>query len=462
MTALAQEELVDEEALNFKLTSKQEEAIELLSSDAIYYLLYGGSRSTKTFTAVRSIVIRALASPNSRHAILRFRFNHVKASIVYDTFPKVMRLCFPECPFKLNKEDWFVRFPNGSEIWFGGLDDKERTEKILGREYATIMLNEVSQISYDSFLMMITRLAQKCFYTAESGEKKMLRLKMYLDENPPTKGHWSHKLFINKVEPKSKRPIENPEDYDSILMNPVDNLENLPDAYIKALQRLPKMKRDRFWAGKFADDDQNALFSPEIFEANRVDAIPPEALPFVRIVVAVDPSGADEDENVNNDDIGIGVAALGSNGVGYTLEDLTTLGGPKKWGGVVASAYQRHKADRVVGETNYGGAMVKYVVQSQADTIGVPISFKAVTASRGKTVRAEPISALLESGKIKQVGQFEKLEDELCGFTTTGYIGEKSPNRGDWYVWAYTELFPGLAAIEEEEENYYIPTAKRI
>jgi phage terminase large subunit len=225
----------------FKLTERQEEALGLIGSEVLYILLYGGSRSTKTFTIVRTIIWRALAVPNSRHAILRFRFSHVKASIFYDTFPKVMRLCFPHVPYKSNKEDWFVKFPNGSELWFGGLDDKERTEKILGREYATIFLNEVSQISYDSFLLMITRLAQQCFYKARDGSTRELSLKLFLDENPPNKGHWSYKLFIDKREPKSKAPLVDAHEYGSMLMNPVDNLENLPDAYIRALQKLPKV-----------------------------------------------------------------------------------------------------------------------------------------------------------------------------------------------------------------------------
>ena len=79
---------------------------------------------------------------------MRFRFNHVVNSVVYDTFPKVMKLCFPGVEYKLDKQSWFVKFQNGAEIWFGGLDDKERTEKILGMEFASIYLNESSQISW--------------------------------------------------------------------------------------------------------------------------------------------------------------------------------------------------------------------------------------------------------------------------------------------------------------------------
>ena len=98
------------------------------------------------------------------------------------------------------------------------------------------------------------------------------------------------------------------------------------------------------------------------------------------------------------------------------LEDLTLNAGPATWGKVVASAYQRHKADRVVGEGNFGGAMVEFVIKT-ADPL---ISYKTVTASRGKVVRAEPISALHETGKVKMVGRFDDLEDELMSFTTPG------------------------------------------
>lgn len=446
-----------EEAADFKLTARQHEALKVIGSEALYVLLYGGSRSTKTFTIVRTIVWRALAAPNSRHAILRFRFSHVKKSIFYDTFPKVMRLCFPDTTFKANKEDWFVRFPNGSEIWFGGLDDKERTEKILGLEYCTIFLNEVSQISYNAFLLMVTRLAQVAHYIDRQGKRQELRLKMFLDENPPNKGHWSYKCFIKKVEPKFKRPLPDPEDYASLLMNPKDNVENLPDAYIKALQKLPKHQRARFWLGLFADDTDTALWTPDIIEQNRVTEIP-EGVSLVRVVVPVDPSGAD-DENSEGDEIGIGVAALGSDGVGYFLEDLTLMAGPAKWGKVAASAYNRHHADLVVGETNFGGGMVEFTVRAAEPNI----SYKGVRASRGKVVRAEPISALTELGKLKFVGDFEALEDELCGFTTTGYIGERSPNRADMFVWGFTELFPGLAQRDEapDDQDYHVPDAKR-
>ncbi|MCP5005535.1 MAG: DNA-packaging protein, partial [Planctomycetes bacterium] len=412
---------------NFRLTDKQKEAIDLIGGHE-NILLYGGSRSTKTFTHIRTIVIRALAAPKSRHAVVRLRFNHVKQSVVYDTFPKVMELCFPEIPYRVDKQDWFVKLPNGSEIWFGGLDDKERTEKILGNEYATILLNECSQISFASYTVVETRLAQVCTYR-DGSEIKTLSLKMLLDENPPLSGHWTYKMFIQGKDPLSKRDLPNKEEYACLLMNPVDNADNLPKSYLNRLQNLPKRQRDRFWSGKFGDANENALWSQDTLDSSRVNG---DDLPeMVRIVVPVDPSGADDDENKNNDDIGIGVVGLGTDGNAYVFEDLTINAGPATWGKVVAQAYERHEADRVIGEANYGGAMVEFVVKTASPNI----SYKSVSASRGKVVRAEPAAALHETGKIKLVGQFDELEDELLAFTTTGYTGAKSPNRADWFVW---------------------------
>ena len=132
--------------MTFALTDKQLEAQDILASDATHVMLFGGSRSGKTFLLVRSIVLRALKAPKSRHAIFRYRYNAVKSSVVQDTFPKVMDVCFPEIRYDLNKSDSFATMPNGSEIWFAGLDEKERAEKVLGMEFVTVALNECSQI----------------------------------------------------------------------------------------------------------------------------------------------------------------------------------------------------------------------------------------------------------------------------------------------------------------------------
>jgi hypothetical protein len=420
-----------------KLTARQQEANRLLGGRAKHVLLDGGSRSGKSAVLVRAIMARAIKAPKSRHAILRFRFKHVKESIGMDTLPTIMAKCFPNVPYELNKSDWFVTLPNKSEVWMGGLDDKERTEKILGKEFATIYLNECSQIPWASRNLAVTRLAQNCPYVLE-GEERILSLKMYYDCNPPSKSHWSYQVFYLKRDPESKRPLSDPENYAQLTLNPGDNVDNLPADYIKELSNLPARLRRRFLEGSYGEVAPGALWTEEMIAAARVDN---DELPDMqRVIVAVDPSGAGDEDNTENDAIGIIVAGLGTDGRAYVLEDLTVKAGPKVWGNIVATAFDRHQADKVVAETNYGGEMVGFVVKAAKQTI----PFKKLTASRGKVVRAEPISSLTEHGKIRFAGTFAGLEDELCSFTTNGFLGANSPNRADAFVWAMSELFPGL------------------
>ena len=436
--------------MTFHLTPKQREAGDLLAGSQRHTMLAGGSRSGKTFLLVLAVITRALRAPQSRHAILRFRFGHVKQSIVHDTFPKVMQTVFPQVKYELNKTDWFASFPGGSEIWFGGLDDKERTEKILGTEFATIYFNECSQIPYSSRSMALTRLAQ----LALDQDKKPLPLRAYYDENPPDKGHWTYKLFKLHQDPETKRQLD-PADYAYMQLNPRDNTDNLNSDYLKTLEELPPRLRKRFLEGEFRDAAPNALFTDESFERWRVVD---ETLPdMLVIVVAVDPSGADDADNQDNDAIGIIVAGLGIDGNVYILADLTCKAGPAIWGKVATDAFDREQADRIVAEDNFGGAMVRHVIH----TARPRTPYRAVKASRGKTVRAEPVSALCEIGKVRMAGNFRELEDELCGFTTHGYMGENSPNRADAMIWAVADLLPELQKHEDKSEQIIQPAVRR-
>lgn len=430
-----------------KLTARQLAAQEVLAGDATHVMLFGGSRSGKTFLLVRNVCMRALKAPKSRHAILRFRFNAIKASVVMDTFPKVMDLAFPGVKYTLSKTDWFAEFENGSQIWFAGLDDKERTEKILGMEFVTIYLNESSQIPQGSRDIAVTRLAQQVNQVIDGKEPVPLKPRMYYDCNPPSKVHWTYRLFVEKRDPETKQPIHNPADYAHFQINPQDNAANVSAGYLDTLKNLSARLQKRFLKGEFADATPNALFTDEVIDKWR--QINGEALPdFVRVIVGVDPSGSGDIDNADNDAIGIVVGALGTDGNAYLLEDCTVKAGPATWGRVATDAYDRHGADVVVGEVNYGGAMVQHTIQ----TARPRTPYKAVSATRGKAVRAEPMSALYEQGKVRHVGEFRDLEDELVGFSTVGYVGENSPNRADAWVWVLTELFPGLTKQQIKKE----------
>jgi phage terminase large subunit-like protein len=430
----------------FKPTARQQEAQVVLAGNATHNCLFGGSRSGKTFLLVRNIVLRALKAPDSRHAIFRFRFNSLKASVILDTFPKVMTIAFPGVAYDLNKTDFYVTFANKSQIWFAGLDDKERTEKILGMEFGTVYFNEASQIPYASIQMALTRLAQLSTQVIADRPDVELKPRAYYDLNPPTKAHWSYKLFIEHKDPETKKPVSNPEDYASFQINPLDNAQNLTSTYLATLQAMSPNMRRRFLDGEYTDDNPNALFSYENIELNRViDTKLPE---FIRVVVGVDPSGAGENDTTEHDAIGIVVGALGTDGRAYLLEDCTVTAPPAVWGRIATTAYDRHQADCIVGESNFGGAMVNHTIQtSRART-----PYKEVRASRGKHVRAEPISALYYEGKVRHVGYFPELEDELCAFSTMGYIGSGSPNRSDAWVWVLAELFSAIVAPREKKQ----------
>jgi phage terminase large subunit-like protein len=431
-----------EEGDAMHLTLRQQEAQAIIAGTATHIMLFGGSRSGKTFLHVRNVIFRALKGTAGRHAILRFRFNHLKASIILDTFPKVMRLAYPGVDYELSKTDWYVKYENGSEVWFGGLDDKERTEKILGQEYVTLYFNECSQIPLGSVDTAITRLAQLVPTKIDGRPDGVLKPRAYYDCNPPPKSHWTYKRFVEKRDPETKQPLPKPEDYAHFQMNPEHNSENLSAGYLDTLKSLSARLQKRFLKGEFADATPNQLFAEEDIDKWRsLGGVLPD---MVRVVVGVDPSGSGDVDNADNDAIGITVGGLGTDGNAYLLEDCTVKAGPKTWSQVATTAFDRHQADVVVGEVNYGGAMVQHTIQ----TARPRTPFKMVTATRGKAVRAEPFSALYEQGKVRHVGNFPELEDELCAFSTVGYLGNASPNRADSWIWVLAELFPGMTRGE--------------
>ncbi len=400
----------------------QRRAIELLRGPQRHTLLYGGARSGKTFLLVRSIIVRALRGDRSRHAILRFRGNAARSSIALDTLPTVMRNCFPQIPIVEHRQDGFFEFPNKSQIWIGGLDDKARVEKILGQEHSSIYLNECSQIPYASVLVARTRLAQQI---------DGLQQRAYYDLNPGGSSHWTNREFLEHRDPISGKPLADPDNFRFETINTEENAENLAGEFLASMRNLPEKQRKRFYEGKFVPEVDGALWTYELLERCRIEdmqGLGPEEivrrLGITIIVVAVDPSGASAKEDKRSDEIGIVVAGYSPDGKGYILEDSTLRDGPSVWGRAAVNAYHRWKADRIIAEINFGGAMVEFTVKV-ADP-DVPV--RVVTASRGKHVRAEPVSALYENDRIRHVG--------------------RSPDRADAMIWALTDL------IVDAESSY--------
>ncbi|MGA3301963.1 MAG: phage terminase large subunit [Methylovirgula sp.] len=283
-----------------RFSAGQEQARRLLEAPQRYSCLAGGTRSGKTFLIVQAILARALAAPHSRHAILRFHANAARASITLDTLPNVMRLCFPRVKLKEHRQDGYFELPNKSRIWVGGLDDKERVEKILGLEYVSIFLNEASQIPYSSALIAFTRLAQSVPNLAQ---------RAYVDLNPTSKAHWTNLLFGEKRDPVSMQPLVDPENYARAFLNPPDNAHTLAAEFLESLAHLPERQRRRFFEGVYVDELEGALWSYELIESCRCEApdIPEDNR--ASVVVALDPSGAAGRDDLSADEIGLVVAA---------------------------------------------------------------------------------------------------------------------------------------------------------
>ncbi|OYU49033.1 MAG: ATP-binding protein [Rhizobiales bacterium PAR1] len=181
--------------------------------------------------------------------------------------------------------------------------------------------------------------------------------------------------------------------------------------------------------GIMIEDNPDALFRREMFEASRIDRAPH----LVRIVVAVDPPAGGK----RGGRCGIVVAGKDENGAVFILEDASLeVARPEVWAAKAIDAYQRHAADALVAEINQGGEMVSSVLG--AIDASVPVT--TVRAKRGKHTRAEPVAALYAQGRVKHVGPFPALEDEMAAFGADGLADGRSPDRLDALVWAVTHL----------------------
>jgi predicted phage terminase large subunit-like protein len=206
-----------------------------------------------------------------------------------------------------------------------------------------------------------------------------------------------------------------------------DNSKNLSPVFISTIiskyqgTRLGRQELD----GEFLSDNPEALWKRADIDNNKVREIP--QLSYV--VIGIDPSATSKS---GSDDTGIIAAGRSPEGHFYILGDYTCHLTPQGWGEAAITAYHKHQANTIVAETNQGGEMVEHTIK----TIDAKIPFRGVHASRGKAVRAEPVSALYEQGKVHHFGSFPQLEDELCEWVP----GSDSPDRLDALAWAITFL----------------------
>jgi phage terminase large subunit-like protein len=228
----------------------------------------------------------------------------------------------------------------------------------------------------------------------------------------------------------------------------MENRSNLAANFLAHIQeryagtRLGRQELDAELLG----DLPGALWSMAGIDAYRLRDAPVMG----RVVVSVDPAVTNTE---NSDEHGIIVAGMAEDQRGILLEDASINGSPMDWAKRAVSLYRSWDADGIVIEVNQGGDMVAQTLR----TVDPDVNIIEVRASRGKHVRAEPIAALYEQGRVAHVGGFPELETQMTQMTTTGFEGDGSPDRVDALVWAFTELFPGMVERKPDISKLVMP-----
>lgn len=218
-----------------------------------------------------------------------------------------------------------------------------------------------------------------------------------------------------------------------------DNRANLAQAfYDKVIAKYEGTRIGRQeLLGELLDDNPNALFTRGDIERGRIKEAPSS---FERIVVALDPAAT---ANAKSDLTGL-VAAGKIGNQAYVLSDKSLKASPLEWAAAAVKEYRELKADRIVAEVNNGGEMVISTIK----TIDANVPTRSVTATRGKALRAEPVAALYEQGRVHHVGMFAELEDQMCEWNPADTTAA-SPDRMDALVWALTDLMLGETSFIE-------------
>ena len=227
----------------------------------------------------------------------------------------------------------------------------------------------------------------------------------------------------------------------------MDNRANLASRFLERIQsryagtRLGRQELNAELLG----DLPGAIWTQAAIDTYRVAKAPT----LTRTVVAIDPAVTNADES---DEHGIIVVGMADDQTGYVIEDASKQGTPLDWAREAVKLVHKYGADGVVVEVNQGGDMVAHTLR----TVSPNLNIIEVRATRGKHVRAEPVAALYEQGRVRHVGHYPELENQMTQFTTAGYEGENSPDRADALVWACTELFPDMVETVPDASRFEI------
>ena len=256
--------------MGLKFNQKQKTGWAILSSRNKTRILFdGGSRSGKTALIAEYLVRRALQYPFSRQLAARKCRSHAKTSLWCDTLKKYLVRFIPTRFYTLSESELSIRFCNGSEILVAGLDDAERSEKVLGNEFITVFLNEATQFSWETVQMAATRLAQKAW----DAKGRQAIPKLILDCNPRGPRHWLHAVGVRQIDPESGKELSDKANWARLPWSAFDNQENLPKEYLEGLAALPEIMKKRMFR-MLCVVLALALLAPNVFAATPAPEVP--------------------------------------------------------------------------------------------------------------------------------------------------------------------------------------------
>lgn len=371
------------------------------------WLILAGRGWGKTRTGAHDIVNYSLKNPESVCAVIAPTFGDLKR-VIFDGVSGLTKIIKPELyqggsiSKGYNSSSAQINLYNGSKIIGFSATEPDR---LRGSQFHRAWCDELASWRYpDAFdqLMFGLRLGNhpQCVITTTPRPIKIIKDLLSRDDVVITRG------------------------------STYENSDNLASTALKAFQDRYEgttLGRQELYA-EVLEDVEGALWNNRMIEAGRTRH---NELPDMeRIIVAIDPATT---KSATSDETGIIIAGRVSNDY-YIIEDISGKYTPDEWARKAIGAYYKYSADKIVAEVNNGGDLVEQIIRN----IDNGINYKKVTATRGKILRAEPISALYEQNKVHHVGYFPELETQMT--TYTGDIRDKSPDRLDALVWALTEL----------------------
>ncbi len=384
---------------------------------ARYKVLYGGRGSGKSWSVARALVIRA-ASERLRILCAREFQASIEESVHKLLAGQIAGLGLSAL-FTVRQRA-IVCGPTGSEFLFEGL--RYNVAKIKSMEGIDVAWVEeaqtVPEASWAVLVPTIRKAGSEIWVTFNPDMEHDAAYRRFVLHPPPgalvAKVNWDDNPWFPD-ELRAEKDLLRARDYPAYL--------HVWEGECRRVVASPLWTREALDAAREApwsdEEERRALLAR-----------------LARIVVAVDPSGCHGPDDKRSDEIGIVVAGVGHDGIARVLDDRSGRYSPEGWARECAEAWRWWRADRVVAEKNFGGALVAATLRAADPRVPV----REVNASRGKAVRAEPIAALYARGQVRHVGHFAELERQMLLFSATGYKGPRSPDRADALVWALTEL----------------------